>query len=59
MRKPIAVKIDFCNTSVAKSLFLQYQTPKFRRKNQQKKQPGDRYEQIFFFGPEVFKKLSK
>ena len=29
-------------------MFFQSQTPKFRPKNQQKKQPGNRYEKIFF-----------
>ena len=52
-------KVDFCNTFHAKCMFFQSQTPKFRPKNQQKKQPGNRYEKIFFFGPKMSKKLSE
>ena len=59
MRNPISTKVDFCNTFHAKCLFFQSQTPKFRPKNQQKKQPGNRYEQIFFSNQEKSKKLSK
>ena len=40
-------------------MFFQSQTPKFRPKNQQKKQPGNRYEQIFFFGLKIPPKSSK
>ena len=40
-------------------MFFQSQTPKFRPKNQQKKQPGNRYEKIFFFGRKMPKKLSE
>ena len=40
-------------------MFFQSQTPKFRPKNQQKKQPGNRYEKIFFFGLKMPKKLSE
>ena len=40
-------------------MFFQSQTPKFRPKNQQKKQPGNRYEKNFFFGPKVPKKRSE
>ena len=59
MRNPISTKVDFCNTFHAKCLFFQSQTPKFRPKNQQKKQPGNRYEKIYFFGPKMVKKLSE
>ena len=59
IRNPISAKVDFCNTFHAKCLFFQSQTPKFRPKNQQKKQPGNRYEKIFFFGPKMPKKLSE
>ena len=58
-RNPISAKVDFCNTFHAKCLFLQSQTPKFRPKNQQKKQPGNRYEKNCFFCPKVPKKLSE
>ena len=47
IRNPISAKVDFCNTFHAKCMFFQSQTPKFRPKNQQKKQPGNRYEKIF------------
>ena len=33
IRNPISAKDDFCNTSLAKCLFLQSQTPKFKPKN--------------------------
>ena len=49
MRNPISAKVDFCNTSFAKCLFFQSQTPKFKLENHQKKQLGNRYEKIFFF----------
>ena len=58
-RNPISAKVDFCNTFHAKCLFFQSQTPKFRPKNQQKKQPGNRYEKNCFFCPKVPKKLSE
>ena len=58
-RNPISAKVDFCNTFHAKCMFFQSQTPKFGPKNQQKKQPGNRYEKIFFFGPKMPKKLSE
>ena len=35
------------------------QTPKFKPKSPQKKQPGNRYEQIFFFDPKMPKELSE
>ena len=56
---PISAKVDFCNTFHAKCLFLQARTPKFRPKNQQKKQPGNRYEKNCFFCPKVPNKLSE
>ena len=59
IRNPISTKVDFCNTFHAKCLFFQSQTPKFRLKNQQKKQPGNRYGKNCFFGPKVPKKLSE
>ena len=59
MRNPISTKVDFCNTFHAKCLFFQSQTPQFRPKNQQKKQPGNRYEKNCFFCPKVPKKLSE
>ena len=31
-RNPIAAKVDFCNTTLAKCLVFQSQTPKFRPK---------------------------
>ena len=58
-RNPISAKVDFCNTFHAKCMFFQSQTPKFRPKNQLKKQPGNRYEKIFFFGLKMPKKLSE
>ena len=48
MRNPISAKVDFCNTFNAKCMFFQSQTPEFRPKNQQKKQPGNRYEKNCF-----------
>ena len=59
MRNPISTKVDFCNTFHAKCLFLQSRTPKFRPKNHQKKQPGNRYEKISFFCLKMPKKLSE
>ena len=59
IRNPISTEVDFCNTSYAKCMFFQSQTPKFRPKNQQKKQPGNRYEKIFILGLEMPKKLSE
>ena len=56
---PISAKVDFCNTFHAKCMFFQSQTPKFRPINQEKKQPGNRYEKILFFGPKMAKKLSE
>ena len=58
-RNPISAKVDFCNTFHAKCLFFQSQTPKFSPKNQQKKEPGNRYEKNCFFYPKVPKKLSE
>ena len=43
MRNLISAKVDFCNTSLAKCLVLQSQTPRFRLKNHQKKQPENGY----------------
>ena len=48
IRNPISAKVDFCNTSLAKYLFFQSQTPKFRPKNHQKKQPGNSYDFFVF-----------
>ena len=59
MRNPISTEVDCCNSSYAKYMFFQSQTPKFRHKNQQKKQPGNRYEKNCFFCPKVPKKLSE
>ena len=58
-RNTISAKVDFCNTFDAQCLFLQARTPKFRPKNQQKKQPGNRYEKNCFFCPKIPKKLSE
>ena len=55
MINPICAKVDFCNTSLAKCLVFQSQTPK----NHQKKQPGNKYEKTMFFDPNVPKNLSK
>ena len=59
MRNPISAKVDFCNTSLSKCLVFQSQTPRFRPKNQQETQPGNKYEKFILFGPKVSKKLSK
>ena len=59
MRNPISAKADFCNTSLAKCLVFQSQTPRFKPKNQKKKQPGIRYEKTMFFDPNVPKNLFK
>ena len=59
MRIPTSVKVEFCNTSLAKCLVFQSQTPRFRPKNHQKKKPWNRYEQIMFFDPNVPKNLFK
>ena len=59
MRILISAEVDFCNTFHAKCMFFQSQTPKFRPKNQLKKQPGNRYEKIFFLGLKMPKKLSE
>ena len=57
MRNPISAKADFCNTSLAKCLLFQSQTPRFRPKNHQKKQPGNRYEKIMF-SVQMYPKIS-
>ena len=57
MRNPISAKVDFCNTSLAKCLVFQSQTPRFRPKNHQKKQPGNRYEKIMF-SVQMYPKIS-
>ena len=59
MRNPIAAKIDFCNTSLAKCLVFQSQTHRFRPKSHQKKQPGNKYGTFIFFGPKVSQKPLK
>ena len=56
---PISAKDDFCNTSLAKCLFLQFQTPKFRPRNHQKKQPVNRSGKSSVFCLKITKKLSK
>ena len=48
MRNPISAKADFCNTSDAKCLFFQSQTPRFGPTNHQKKKPGDKHEKTHF-----------
>ena len=57
MINPISAKVDFCNTSLAKCLAFQSQTPKFRPKNHQKKQPGNRYEKNIFWSQSSQKTL--
>ena len=59
IRNPLPAKIDFCNTSIAKGLFLQSQTPKFPLKNHQNKQLGNRYDKISFFLSKNIQKLPK
>ena len=47
IRNPISTKVDFCNNFHAKCLFVQSQTLKFRPKNHEKKQPGNRCMNLF------------
>ena len=48
IRNPTSAKVDFCNTSYAKCLVSQSQTPRFKPKNHQKKRPGNKYDEILF-----------
>ena len=48
MRNPIPAKVDFCNTSLAKNLVFQFQTPRFRPRNHQKKQRGKKNDKCTF-----------
>ena len=59
MINPISAKAVYCNTSLAKCLVFQSQTPRFRPKHDQKKQPGNRYEKTMFFNPNVPTNLFK
>ena len=49
MRIPTSLKVDFCNTSLAKFLVFQSQTSRTKPKNHQKKQPGIMHEQTHLF----------
>ena len=59
IRNPLHAKVDFCNTSITKGLFLQSQTPKFPLKNHQNKQLGNRYDKISFFFVQKYSKAPK
>ena len=53
MRNQIAAKNDFRDTSLAKCLVFESQTPRFKPKKHQRKQPGDKMKRLFLFGPRV------
>ena len=59
-RIPASAKVDLCNTSYAKSWVSHSQTSRFRRKNQQKKKPGNKHKRIqLFCSKKAPTKLSK